>query len=146
MVQIFLGGLASKFGVFRTVVCTRENMSLFFVLQSMLFVEENHVGASTSTHTDNKMLYTEGDRPRGRGGRGESVRNEAGRRDQGRRHRSDANNNSRPSRNRGNRDDENRKGKSATEFFDYCKKGQKESECWKKPTKDPKKSERGKSS
>ena len=27
----------------------------------MLLVEENHTGASTSTHTDNRMLYTEGD-------------------------------------------------------------------------------------
>ena len=38
-------------------------------------LEENHVGASKSTHADSKMLYMEGDRPRGRGGRGESVRN-----------------------------------------------------------------------
>ena len=29
----------------------------------MLLIEENHAGASTSMHTDNKMLYTEGDRP-----------------------------------------------------------------------------------
>jgi hypothetical protein len=67
-VQIFLGGLASKLGAFRTAVCTRETTSSFFDLQSMLIVEENHVGASTSTHTDNKILYTEGERPRGRGG------------------------------------------------------------------------------
>ena len=98
MVQICLGGLASKFGAFRTV---RENMSLFFVLHSMLLIEENHAGASTSTHTDNKMLYTEGDRPRGRGGQGKSVRNGGGRQDQGRRHRSDADSNSGPSGNRG---------------------------------------------
>ena len=25
----------------------------------MLWVEENHAGASTSTHIDNRMLYTE---------------------------------------------------------------------------------------
>ena len=68
MVQVCLGGLASKFGAFRTAVCTRENTPSFFDLQSMLLIEENHAGASTSTHTDNKMLYTEGDRPRGRGG------------------------------------------------------------------------------
>ena len=67
MVQICLGGLASKFGAFRTAVCTRENTSSFFDVQSMLLVEENHAGASTSTHTDNRMLCTEGDRPRGRG-------------------------------------------------------------------------------
>ena len=59
MVQICLGGLASKFGAFRTVVCTRENTSSFFDLQSMLLVEEKHAGASTSAHTDSKMLYTE---------------------------------------------------------------------------------------
>ena len=29
----------------------------------MLLVEENHMGASTSTHANNKMLYMEGDRP-----------------------------------------------------------------------------------
>ena len=68
MVQICLGGLAPTFGAFRTVVCTREKTSSFFDLQSMLLVEENHAGASTSTHTDNRMLYMEGDRPRGRGG------------------------------------------------------------------------------
>jgi hypothetical protein len=67
-VQICLGGLVSKFGAFRIAVCTRETTSSFFDLQSMLLVEENHVGASTSTHTDKKMLYTEGERPRGRGG------------------------------------------------------------------------------
>jgi hypothetical protein len=67
-VQICLGGLASKFGAFRIAVCTRETTPSFFDLQSMLLVEENHVGASMSTHTDSKMLYTEGERPRGRGG------------------------------------------------------------------------------
>jgi hypothetical protein len=66
-VQIYLGGLASKFGAFRTAVCTRETTLSFFDFQSMLLVEENHVGASTSTRTDSKMLYTEGERPRGRG-------------------------------------------------------------------------------
>ena len=64
MVQVCLGGLASKFQAFRTIVCTRENTSSFFDLQSMLLVEENHRGASTSTHIDNRMLYTKGDRPR----------------------------------------------------------------------------------
>mgnify|MGYP000279394766 CR=1 FL=1 len=78
MVQICLGGLAPKFGAFRTIVCTRESTPLFFDLQTMLLVEENHTGASTSTHADNKMLYTEGDRPHGRGGRSESVRNGGG--------------------------------------------------------------------
>ena len=67
MVQVCLGGFASKFGAFRTVVCTLGNTPSFFDLQSMLLVEENHAGASTSTHTDNRMLYTEGDRPHARG-------------------------------------------------------------------------------
>ena len=68
MVQICLRGLAPMFGAIRTAVCTQEKTSSFFDLQSMLLVEENHASASTSTHTDNRMLYTEGDRPRGRGG------------------------------------------------------------------------------
>jgi hypothetical protein len=73
-VQICLGGLASKFGAFRTAMCTREATPSFFDVQSMLLVEENHVGAvATGAHTDSKMLYTEGERPRGRGGRDESV-------------------------------------------------------------------------
>ena len=68
MVQICLGGLALKFGAFRTAICTRENTPSFFDMYSMLLVEENHTGASMSTYPDNKMLYMEGDRPRGRGG------------------------------------------------------------------------------
>ena len=68
MVQIYLRGLASKFGAFRNVVGTRENTPLFFDVQSMLLEEENKADASTSTHADNKMLYTEGHRPRDRGG------------------------------------------------------------------------------
>ena len=38
-------------------MCTREKTPSFFDLQSMLLVEENHAGASTSTHTDSRMLY-----------------------------------------------------------------------------------------
>jgi hypothetical protein len=99
-VQISLGGLASKFGAFRTAVCTREITPSFFDLQLMLLVEENHVGVSTSTHTDSKMLYMEGERPRGRGGRGrgESVRNGG---DRQRRHQKEANSNPGPSGSRG---------------------------------------------
>ena len=78
MVQICLRGLAPKFGAFRTAVCTREKTSSFFDLQSILLVEENHAGASMSMHTDSRMLYTEGDRPRACGGRCESVRNGGG--------------------------------------------------------------------
>ena len=68
MVQICLEGLESKIGAFRTVVCTRENTPSFFDLQSMLLIEQNHTGASTSTHADNKIMYMEGDRPCARGG------------------------------------------------------------------------------
>ena len=53
MVQVYLEGLAQMFGSFRMVVCTREKMPSFFNLQSMLLVEENHVGVSKSTHTHN---------------------------------------------------------------------------------------------
>ena len=56
MVQVCLGGLASKFGAFRIAVCKRENMASFFELQSMLLVEENHSSVSTSMHTSSKML------------------------------------------------------------------------------------------
>ena len=52
IVQVCLGGLASKFKAFRTAVCTRENTPSFFDLQSMLLVEENHAGASTSAPID----------------------------------------------------------------------------------------------
>jgi hypothetical protein len=101
-VQICLGGLVSKFGAFRTAVCTKETTPSFFDWQSLLLVEENHVGASTSTHTDSKMLYTEGERPRGRGGRGrgESVCNGG---DRQRRHQRDADSNPGPSGSRGSR-------------------------------------------
>ena len=132
MVQICLGGLAPKFGAFRTAVCTQENTPSFFNLQSMLLVEENHAGASTSMHTDSMMLYTEGDRPRGCGGQGESVRNGGGQRDQGRSHRSDDDSNSGPSGNRGSQGDKNRQGKSIAECWYYGKQGHRESECWKK--------------
>ena len=121
MVQVCLRGLAPKFGAFRIDLCTWENTPSFFDLQSRLLVEENHAGASTSMHTDRKMLYTEADRPRGRGGQGESVRNGGSRRDQGRRHRSGADSNSGPSENRGNRGDEDRQGKSAVKCW-YCGK------------------------
>ena len=75
MVQVCLGGLAHKFGSFLTAVCRKEKSLSFVDLQSTLLVEENHTGASTSTHADNKLLYTEEDRTRGRGGRGGSARN-----------------------------------------------------------------------
>ena len=104
-------------------VCTRENTSSFFDLQSMLLVEENHAGASTSTHADSKMLYTEDERPHARGGRGESVRNGG---DRQRTHQRDADSNPGPSGSRGSR------GETAPDCW-YCgKKGHRESEYWKK--------------
>jgi hypothetical protein len=124
-VQICLGGLASKFGAFRTAVCTREATSSLFDLQSMLLVQENHVGAAAmGAHTDNKMLYAEGERPRGSGeGRNESVGRGG---DRQRRHQKDASGNLGPSGGRGSR------GKLALDCW-YCgKRGHGESECMKK--------------
>ena len=93
------------------------------------------MGALTSTHTDNKMLYTEQDRPRGRGGRGGPARNVGGRQEQNRRHNRNANNSVELVGSRGSQSDAgNRKAKADTECW-YCgKKGHKESECWKKCT------------
>ena len=71
IVQVCLGGLASKFGAFRMAICMRKNTPSLFDLQLMLLVAENHAGESMITHVDNKMLYMEEDRPRGCGGRGE---------------------------------------------------------------------------
>jgi hypothetical protein len=59
-VQICLGGLASKFGAFRTAVCTWEATPSFFDLQSMLPVEENHVGAAGGyeiAHRQQDVVY-----------------------------------------------------------------------------------------
>ena len=67
MVQVYLGGLASKFRAFQTTVYARENSPSFFDLQLTLLVEENHVGGSASLHTNNKMLYTKAKRTGGRG-------------------------------------------------------------------------------
>ena len=67
MVQVCLGELMSRFRSFRTTVYTREK-SLSFDLKSMLLVEENHTGALTSMHANNKIVYTEEDRPCGHGG------------------------------------------------------------------------------
>ena len=67
MVKVCLG-VGIELRSIRTTNCTRENTPSFFDLQSMLLVEENHAGASTSTHADNKMLYTEEDMPSRHGG------------------------------------------------------------------------------
>ena len=42
MVQVRLGGMASKFRALRMVICTRENTLLFFDIQSILLAEGNH--------------------------------------------------------------------------------------------------------
>ena len=67
IVQLCLGDLAQKIGSFQIVVYTKEKSPSFFNLQSMLLVEENHTGESTSTHAGNKMLYMEEDSLRVRG-------------------------------------------------------------------------------
>ena len=43
MEQIYLGGIAPRFGAMRTAILAREKSPSFFELQSMLLVEENHV-------------------------------------------------------------------------------------------------------
>ena len=84
----------------------------------MLLVEENHLGVLTITHVDRKMLYTEEDRSRGRGGRGGSERNRSGLQEQNRRHGGGADNSSRPSGSRG--------AKAAPET------SHRDNECWMK--------------
>ena len=86
MMQVFLRGLVFRFKSFRMVVCIRENMTSFFKLQSMLLIKESHMGASTSTHTDSKMLYTKADLPCGRDVRDWLARNGGGRQEQNQRH------------------------------------------------------------
>ena len=66
MVHIYLGGLARKYGSFRTAITIIENPPRFFDLQSMLMVEENHT-QSKSTASDGQMLYTHDDLGRGHG-------------------------------------------------------------------------------
>ena len=51
----------------RTTICTREEPSSSFDLQSMLMVEENHAGMTSSAFSDGQMLYTKADRPCGHG-------------------------------------------------------------------------------
>ena len=63
MVQVCLGGLLQRYGPIRTEICTREKPPTFFDLQSMLMVEENHIGVSRGMHSDGQILYMEADRP-----------------------------------------------------------------------------------
>ena len=64
MVQICLGGLTPRFDTMRTVVLARENPPSLFDLQSMLLVEENHVGTRRNA-SEGHMLYTHSGRGRG---------------------------------------------------------------------------------
>ena len=66
MVQICLGGLMQRYGPIQTAICTREKPPSFFNLQSMLMVEGKHASGSRTTQSDNQMLYTEAEWPRGR--------------------------------------------------------------------------------
>ena len=96
----------------------------------MLLVEENHVGASTSTHADNKMLHMDAERPHSRGGRGGSVHNGGGRQEQNERHYQNVGSSSKHSTTRGSHSGVGtRQGKAAMGCW-YCgKKVHRESEC-----------------
>ena len=67
MVQICLGGLAQRYRLIRTAICTRDKTIVIFRLAINAMVKENHVGVSRSTQFDNRMLYTEADRLHGHG-------------------------------------------------------------------------------
>ena len=97
IVQVCLGGLSSQFGAFRIAAYTRENTTSFFMLHSIFLVEKNHAGASTSMHTDGKMLYMEEDRPRARGRRGRSAHNRSDRQEWSKRHNRNAKSGFKPS-------------------------------------------------
>ena len=49
MVHICLGGLAHKYGAFRTAITTWKSPPSFFYLQSMLMVKENHMWSKSAT-------------------------------------------------------------------------------------------------
>ena len=70
MVQVCLGGLTQQFDPLRMTILARENPPLFFNLQSMILVEENHVQTKSKT-SEGKMFFSnlDGSRGRGRGGR-----------------------------------------------------------------------------
>ena len=69
MVQVCLGGLAQHFDLIRMKIWARENPPSFVKLQSMLFVEENHVRTKSKT-SERHMFFSnsEGSRRRGRDG------------------------------------------------------------------------------
>ena len=56
MVQIYLVGLAPRFGTIKSAILARENPPSFFDLPSILLVEKNHV-LSRSNAPDGRMLY-----------------------------------------------------------------------------------------
>ena len=138
MVQIFLGGLAQgykRYRPMRMTICMREKPPTFFNFQFMLMVKENHAGASSNTHSDSQILYTEADRPCGRGEHGGPGCNVNGRQKQNQRHNRHADNSSEPSTSSGNQGSTRIwKRKAATDCQYYGLKGHRESECWKKQT------------
>ena len=66
MVQVCLGGLAQRFNLLRMEILASENPPLFFDLQSMLLVEENHVRTETKA-LEGQMLFSNLDDGRRRG-------------------------------------------------------------------------------
>ena len=132
MMQICLGGLAQRYGPIRTAICTREKPLTFFDLQSMLMVEENHTSASWSTHSDNQMLYTETNRPRGCGECGGSARNGDGGQEQNQRHNRQVDNSFRPSTSRGSQGDTGTCKGRPRRTVGIAAREAREKECWKK--------------
>ena len=104
MGQACLGGLASKFGAFQTVVYRGEYAVLLLLIVDAPYREEPCGCVDEHAHRQQDVVH---------GGTWApwtwrtSVRNGGSRRDQGRSHQSDADNNSGPSGNRGSRGDEN---------------------------------------
>ena len=66
MVQICLDSLAPRFGTIRLAILARENLRSFFDLQSISFVEENHVRQRNNA-SNGLMLYSQKDEGRGFG-------------------------------------------------------------------------------
>ena len=70
MVQIFLGGLAPRFGSIRSVILAREKTPSFFGLQSILSFEENHARQRNNAPKGHMLYSQSDDRSFGRGNRG----------------------------------------------------------------------------
>ena len=67
----------------------------------MILMKESHMGASTSMHANNKVLYIEVDRPHGSGGCGRSVHNGGGWQEQNYRYNRNVDSNFGPSMSKG---------------------------------------------